>query len=145
MIKNLINSALNSEGGNLLDGLGFSSDKKEEALGLAKDSILGGLTDSFSSGNIGEISKAFSSGASSSLVQNIVSNYGSSLIAKLGVNETLAKTVSSQLIPMVFKFIGDKDDAPTDSDDGVKNLLGDLVGDSLKDKLGGMLKNKFKF
>ncbi|WP_372774773.1 hypothetical protein [Mangrovibacterium sp.] len=144
MIKDLISSALNSEGGSLLDSIGLPSDKKGKALDLAKDSILGGLTDSFTSGNIGEITKSFSSGGSSSLVQGIVSNYGSSLISKLGVNETIAKTVSSQLIPMVFKYINNRNDAPTDSDEGVKGLLGDLVGDGLKDKLGGFLKNKFK-
>ena len=145
MIKNLISSALSGEGAGLLENLGLASDKKEKALDLAKDSIMGGLTDSLTSGNISEITKSFSSGASSSLVQNIISNYGSSLISKLGINETLANTVSSKLIPMVFSFINNKNDAPTDSDEGVKGLLGDLVGNSITENLGGLLKNKFKF
>lgn len=145
MIKDLISSALSSQGSGLLNQLGLSSDKQEKALDLAKESVTGGLTDSFTSGKIGDITNAFSNGSSSSLVQSIVSNYGSSLVSKLGINETMAKTISSQLIPMVFNFINNRDDASTGNDEGVKGLLGDLVSDGLTDKLGGMLKNKFKF
>ena len=57
----------------------------------------------------------------------------------------MAKMISSAIIPMVFKFINNRDEAPTDTDEGVKSLLGDLVGDGIKDKLGGFLKSKFKF
>lgn len=145
MIKDLISKALSSEGAGLLEGMGLPSNKNEKALDLAKDSILGGLKDSFTSGNIGDITSAFSGGSSSSLVSSIASNYGSSLISKLGVSDTMAKTISSAIIPMVFKFINNREEAPTDSDEGVKSLLGDLAGDSIKDKLGGLLKNKFKF
>ena len=144
MIRSLINEALNANGASLLDGLGLSSDKQDKVLGLAKDSVLGGLTQSFQSGNIGEITRVFSEGSSSSLVQSIVSTYGSKLISKLGLNESLAKTISTAIIPMIFNYIGKKEEAPTESDEGVKDLLGELVGSGIKDKLGGMLKNKFK-
>ena len=145
MIKDLIRKALSREGAGLLEGMGLPSNKSEKALDLAKDSILGGLTDSFTSGNIGDITSAFSGGGSSSLITSITSKYGSSLISKLGVSDTMSKMISSAIIPMVFKFINNKEEAPTDSDEGVKDLLGDLVGDSVKEKLGGMLKDKFNF
>ena len=145
MIKDLISKALSSEGAGLLEGIGLPSDKHKGALDLANKSVIGGLTESLSSGNIGDITSAFSGGSSSSLVQSIVSNYGSSLISKLGINSTMASTISSAIIPMVFKFINNKDDAPTSNDEGVTDLLGDLVGDGITDKLGGMLKSKFKF
>ena len=145
MIKNLISEALSANGVSMLEGFGLSSGKQDKALDLAKDSVLGGLTQSFQSGNIGEITKAFSGGSSSSLVQSIISTYGSKLISKLGLNESLAKTISAAIIPMIFNYISKKEDVPTESDEGVKDLLGDLVGDSIKDKLGGILKNKFKF
>lgn len=144
MIKDLISKALSSEGAGLLEGLGLPSDKNEKALGLAKDSIIEGLKDSFTSGNIGDITSAFSGGSSSSLVSSIASKYGSNLISKLGLSDTMAKMISSAIIPMVFKFINNRDEAPTDSNEGVKDLLSDLVGDSMKDKLGGFLKSKFK-
>gem|GEM_PF-6695809 len=73
-----------------------------------------------------------------------MSTYGSKLISKLGLNESLAKTISTAIIPMIFNYIGKKEDASTGNDEGVKDLLGDLVGSSVKDKLGGMLKGKFK-
>lgn len=145
MIKNLIANALESEGAGLLKGLDLSSDKQEKALDLAKDSVMGGLKDTLKSGKIGDITKAFSSGTSSSLVQTITSNYASSLISKLGLSESMAKTISSKLIPLVFSFVNKKEDAPTDSDDGVKGLLGDLMGGKVGSKLGGLLKGKFKF
>lgn len=145
MIKELISSALKNEGSGLLSEIGLTPDKNEKVLDLAKDNILSGISDSFTSGNINAITQSFSGGASSTLVQNIISNYGYGLISKLGLNETMAKTVSNTLIPMVFNYIGNKNDAPTDNDEGVKRLLGDIVGDGLTDKLGGILKNKFKF
>lgn len=143
MIQELISKALSSQGAGLLDGLGLSSDKQEKALDLAKDSVVGGLSNSLSSGGISEITKAFSGGGSSSLVQNVVADYGQSLISKLGVSAPIAKTISDKIIPMVFDFIGKSKEAPTDTDEGVKGMLGDLVTGGLKDKLGGMFKNIF--
>lgn len=143
MIQELISKALNSEGVGMLNGLGLSDDKHEKAIDLAKESVLGGLTSSVTSGNISEITKAFSGGESSSLIKDVISNYGSSLVSKLGVSESVSKTISEKVIPMVFSFIGKSKEAPTDTDEGVKGMLGDLVGGGLKDKLGGMLKNLF--
>lgn len=145
MIKNLINDALKSEGLGILENLGLDSNKQGKAIDLAKESMMSGLTNSLSSGKIGDITKAFSAGTSSSLVQSIVAEYGSSLVQKLGLNATLAKTISSTLIPAVFNFINNRDDAPTDNDSGVKDLMGDLVKNTITNKLGGILKNKFKF
>ncbi|WP_372751341.1 hypothetical protein [Labilibaculum sp.] len=145
MIKDLISKALSSQGSGLLEGLGLPSNQHKKALELANDSVISGLTDSLTAGKIGDITNAFSGGSSSSLVQSIVSNYGSNLISKLGVNSTMASTISSAVIPMVFKFINSKDDAPTNNDEGVKSLLGDLVTDGITGKIGGLLKDKFKF
>lgn len=147
MIENLIKSALSSEGGNILSQLGLGADKHEAAMDLAQDSVMGGLKESLLSGGISSITSAIS-GGSGSLVNNIVSNYGASLISKLGVNEGLARTISSTLIPMVFKFIN-KDKTPTNSDDDVQNLLGDLMGGDAKggivDGAVGFLKDKLNF
>jgi len=57
----------------------------------------------------------------------------------------LAKTISTVIIPMIFNNIGKKEDAPTESNEDVKDLLSDLVANGMKDKVGGILKNKFKF
>ncbi len=145
MIKELLSSALKSQGPDLLNSLGLAPEKQDKALDLAKGSILGGLTDSLAGGGISNITKAFSSGTSSPLVQSIISNYGSDLISKLGLSDSLAKTISTTLIPLVFKFINKKDDAPTDNDEGVQGMLGDLMKDGVGEKLGGLLKGKFKF
>lgn len=145
MIKDLINSFLGGEGSSLMNDFGLSADNQEKASDLAKDSVLDGLSSSLSSGNIGDITKAFSGGSSSSLVQSITAQYGSSLISKLGISDSLAKTISTTIIPLIFSFINKKEDAPTESDEGVTDLLGDLVGGSITDKLGGMFKDKLKF
>lgn len=145
MLKNLINDAIGSKGKEFVQGLDLSPDKQEKALDLAKDSVFDGLKDSVKSGGIGDITKAFSGGESSTLVQSITSNYGASLISKLGLSESMSKTISTAVIPMVFNFINKKEDVPTDSENGVKSLLGDMVGNNINGKLGGLLKNKFQF
>lgn len=150
MIKDLITSVLGSEGSSLMQGFDLPADTQEKALDLAKDSVLDGISDTVSSGNIGAITQAFSGGSSSSLIQSIIAQYGSSLISKLGISDSLANTISTTIIPMIFSFINKDDSAPTDNDAGVTDLLGDLIGGSssggdIGGALGGMLKDKFKF
>ena len=145
MLKNLISNALGGEGKELLQGIDLSPDKQEQALDIAKESVMDGINQSVKSGAIGDITSAFSSGGSGSLVQSITSNYGASLISKMGLSESMSNTISTAIIPMVFKFINNKEDVPTDSDDGIKNLLGDLAGKDLQGTLGGLIKDKFKF
>ncbi len=146
MIENLIKSALSSEGGSLLSSLGLDADKQQPAMDLAKDSVLDGIKSTALSGGISSITSAIS-GGSGSLVESITSNYGASLISKLGVNDGLAKTISTAVIPMIFNFIK-KDKTPTNSDGDIKNMLGGLIGgdsDSMMDNVGGFLKNKLNF
>ncbi len=146
MIENLIKSALSSQGGSLLSSLGLDADKQQPAMDLAKDSVLDGLKSTALSGGISSITSAIS-GGSGSLVESITSNYGASLISKLGVNEGLAKTISTSLIPMIFNFIK-KDKTPTDSDSDVQGMLGSLIGggtDGMMDNVGGFLKDKLNF
>lgn len=146
MIENLIKSALNSEGGNLLSKLGLDADKQGTAMDLAQESVMGGLKDSLLSGGLSSITSAIS-GGSGSLIDGIVKNYGASLISKLGLSSSLANTISASIIPMIFNFIK-KDKTPTDSDGDVQNMLGDLVGggsDSILGSVGNMLKDKLKF
>ncbi len=147
MIENLIKSALSSEGGSLLSSLGLDLDKQQPAMDLAKDSVLDGLKSAALSGGISSITSAISGGGSGSLVESITSNYGASLISKLGVNEGLAKTISTALIPMIFNFIK-KDKTPTNSDSDVQSMLGGLIGggsDGMMDNVGGFLKDKLNF
>lgn len=145
MIQDLIKSALSEKGGDILESFGLDTSKKEGALDLAKETVLSGVTDQFTSGNISGIKDAFSSGTSSTLVQGIVSTYGSKLVSKLGLDPTTATNISQKLIPMVFDFINKKDSAPTDSESGIKDMIGGALEGAVADKIGGMLKGKFGF
>lgn len=145
MIQDLIKQALKEKGGDVLGNFDLNGQQQEKALDLAKESVMDGISKEVSSGNFGVLKNAFSQGSESSLVQGIVSNYGSSLISKLGLSPAISKTISEQLIPMVFKFIDKKDEVPTDSESGIKNMIGGALEGAVGDKIGGMLKGKFGF
>ncbi|TXC85219.1 hypothetical protein [Luteibaculum oceani] len=141
MIQDLIKQALKEKGGDLLGGFDLNGQQQEKALDLAKESVMDGITSEVKSGNFGILKNAFSQGSQSGLVQGIIGNYGNSLINKLGLSPSISKAISEQLIPMVFKFINNKEDAPTNSESGIKDLVGGAIGN----KIGGMLKGKFGF
>ena len=145
MIQDLIKKALQEKGGDILGGFDLSGDKKEKAMDLAKDTVMDEVTSQFTSGNLAGIKNAFSQGSSSSLVQTIISKYGSQLVGKLGLNPSLANSISGSLIPMIFDFIDKKDDAPTGSESGIKDMIGGALEGAIGNKLGGMLKGKFGF
>lgn len=145
MFQELIGKALKEHGGDVLSNFNLSGEKKDQAIDLAKETIGSKIMDEASSGNFGAIKNAFSQGSSSGLVQNIITSYGSKLVAKLGMSPDVATTISSKLVPMVFDFINKDDSAPTNSESGIKDLIGGAVQGAIGDKIGGMLKGKFGF
>jgi hypothetical protein len=104
MIDQIIKS-VKAELSNKLITLGLPSSKTGAAMDLAKEVIMGKITTQASGANIAGLMNMFNSKQpldQSLLVQNMMSDYGSRMASKLGVGESVSKSVSTFLIPFIM-------------------------------------------
>ena len=75
------------------------------------NSIFGAITDQISSGNLGAIQEMLSgsqTSSSSPIVNSIASNVVNNLVQKLGLNPSLAQTISAIAVPFVMNMFNSK-------------------------------------
>ncbi|HCM75137.1 MAG TPA: hypothetical protein DIS90_02050 [Cytophagales bacterium] len=141
MIDQIINS-VKGELGSKLVSLGLPESKTNGAIKLAKETVQGQLQGQISGGNLAGLTSLFNGKSpldQSSLVKTMVADYGTKMITKLGVSDTVAKSVSTFIIPFVMSRVSNQV-----SEGGEASLL-KLVGKG--DPLSKIksLGNMFKF
>ncbi len=147
-IKQIIEQISSQEAG---QEKGISADLTNEIAQETGQSIVSGLKDSVSKGNISELTDLFG-GSSSTLTSNpivlgIISNLISSLTGKLGIEGGVAKNFAGSVIPKILASLVAKSKDGT-SGFQLTDLLSLAGGDKNSDllgKLGGILdldKNK---
>lgn len=110
MIDQIINN-VKGELGSKLISLGLPESKTNGAIKLAKETVQSQLQGQVSGGNIQGLLSLFSGKPpldQSSLVKTMVSDYGTKMITKLGVSDTIAKSVSSFIIPFVMSRVSNQ-------------------------------------
>ncbi|MCB0493485.1 MAG: hypothetical protein KDC93_13845 [Cyclobacteriaceae bacterium] len=110
MIDQIINN-VKGELGSKLISLGLPESKTNGAIKLAKETVQSQLQGQVSGGNIQGLLSLFSGKPpldQSSLVKSMVSDYGTKMITKLGVSDTIAKSVSSFIIPFVMSRVSNQ-------------------------------------
>ena len=147
----MLNDFLNTVGGGLIDKISGNVDVGSANLDgvsdVVTDTFKDGIFEKLSRGDIGDIMSLLGSEGSSTpfaglLTNNLVRN----LISKLGLPKELSDTIANVAIPfLIEKFGGFVKDHGKDNEDGIKDLLGDVLEGSLKDKLIGALGKKFGF
>jgi len=155
----MLDSLLDGIKGQVVDTLkektGLDAGQAEQAVPLAKDSIMEGITGAVSGGNMGDLLGMFSGGGESGgggmmqnmVYQGIAGSFVSKLTSSLGIPESMASTVSGFALPMIMDKIkgGASNDAGEVDQAGLMSTLGlDSGGlaDGLKDKAADMLKDK---
>lgn len=158
----MLDSLMDGLKGQVIDTLkektGLDAGQAEQAVPLAKDSIVEGITSAASSGNLSGIMSMFSGGESAggnmmenAVYQGIAGNFVNKLTSAVGIPESMASTVSSFALPMIINKIKGKasDDSGEVNQAGLMDTLGldsgslldglkGQAGDMLKDKLGGL-------
>jgi hypothetical protein len=110
MIDQIINN-VKGELGSKLISLGLPESKTNGAIKLAKETVQSQLQGQVSGGNIQGLLSLFSGKPpldQSSLVKTMVSDYGTKMITKLGVSDTIAKSVSAFIIPFVMSRVSNQ-------------------------------------
>lgn len=109
------------------------------------DSIINGLKDSVSSGDISGLTSLLSGSASNiasnPIVSGMVGNLATSLIAKLGLPESVADSFASGVVPQVISAIVAKIQGGESGFD-LSNILSGLGGGGAQDLLGSLLGGK---
>ncbi|MEQ8364458.1 MAG: hypothetical protein RIF39_09695 [Cyclobacteriaceae bacterium] len=110
MIDQILNS-VKGELGSKLVSLGLPESKTSGAIKLAKETVQTQLQGQVSGGNIEGLISLFGGKPpldQSSLVKTMISDYGTKMVTKLGVSDSIAKSVSSFIIPFVMSRVSNQ-------------------------------------
>ncbi len=133
--------------GEQLSGAGVESDKISGVTDVVTNTFKDGLMEKFSGGDLSSIAGLLGKGGSSSpfagsLANNVVGN----LISKVGLSKEISNSVAKLAVPFVIeKLSGFASEKGKTGEDGIGDLMGDLIKGSMKDKLLGGLGKKFGF
>lgn len=122
---------------------GISSELTSSVAQATGSSIISGLKDSVSNGNISQLTDLFQGSgdiASNGAVTSIVSNLVGTLSSKLGIDSRVANNFASSVVPQALSMLVSK---LKDSNFSITDLLGAFSGGSgssggIMDALGGM-------
>lgn len=155
----MLDSLLDGIKGQVVDTLkektGLDAGQAEQAVPLAKDSIMEGLTGAVSGGDLSGVMSMFSGGGGEGgggmmenmVYQGIATNFIGKLTSKLGIPASMASTVSGFALPMIMDKIkgGASNDSGEVDQAGLMSMLGGGGGglvDGLKGQAANMLKDK---
>lgn len=147
----MLNEFLKTIKAGLVDKLAGKTEVDEGKLdGVAQvvtDTFKTGLEDKASSGKLGDIMGLLGKeGSSSPFASSLVNNTVSNLASKLGLPKGVSDTIAGIAIPFIIdKFSSFTSAKGKSNQEGVKDIVGDLLKGSAKDKLMGGLGKKFGF
>lgn len=147
MLNEFLQSIKGGLGEQLLGTTDLDSGKLEGVTNVVTDTFKDGLMDKFGSGDLSAITALLGKGGSSSpfagsLVNNVVGN----LISKMGLSKEISNTIAKVAVPFIIdKFSGFASEKGKNNEDGIGDLMGDLLKGSVKDQLLGGIGKKFGF
>lgn len=147
----MLDQFLKTVKGELVNQLAGKADVDEGKMdGVAQvvtDTFKTGLMDKAKSGKLDDIMGLLGkSGSSSPFASSLVNNTVSSLVSKLGLPKGIAESIGSIAIPFIISKFSDLTSTKGKSnEEGVKDIIGDLLKGSAKDNLLGGLKSKLGF
>lgn len=147
----MLEQFLNTVKGSLVSQLTGKTDVDEGKLdGVADvvaDTFKTGLVDKASSGKLDEIMGLLGNGgSSSSFATSLTNSTVSNLVSKLGLPKGISDKIGSIAIPFIIsKFSEFTSGKGKTNEEGVKDIMGDLLKGTVKDKLIGGIGKKFGF
>lgn len=143
MIDQLMKLVRENAGDEIINNPAIPNEKNDEAVREVGQSIIGGLKDQISSGNIQQLVSMFSGGAASGsnpVVSQLISSVAGGLASKLGLSPQTATQIASGLLPKVLSQFVNKAKDPNDKDFDLQDILSNLGGGSgnIGELLGGL-------
>jgi hypothetical protein len=133
MLDNLLDLVKQHAGDAIINNPAIPNEQNDEVISSATSSIVDGLKNAVSNGNIGDITSLFSGGsvANSSILQNIQGGFVGDLMNKFGVDPSTATNIAGNLIPNVLQKFVNKTNDPNDSSFDLQGILSHVGGGSL--------------
>lgn len=133
MFENLLNLVRENAGDAIINNPAIPNERNEEAISTASSSIVDGLKNAISNGNISDVMNMFSSGnaASSPLAQNIHGGFVENLMHQFGLNSTQAGSIATSLLPNILNKFVHKTNDPNDNSFDLQNILQHIGGGGL--------------
>jgi hypothetical protein len=107
------------------------AEKQNEVVEKTSSTIIDGLKSQLSFKNIGAITNLFKdedSVPSNPIVKNIQGTVTDALAQKVGLDKGIASTVSSTVVPAIFKLISERVNDPDDSEFDIQSLVSSIAG-----------------
>lgn len=136
MLDSIINLVKEEALKSITNNADVPADKKEAAIETTTSSIVDGIKNQLSGGNVSDLIGMFTgdSKASNSLTDSIQTSVISSLIEKVGLSKGVANTIATTVIPAVMSMISQKNNDSGDSFD-----IGSIIESVSGGKKGGLL------
>ncbi|MEO7211058.1 MAG: hypothetical protein ABIY35_08930 [Chitinophagaceae bacterium] len=131
MFEQLLDLIKDHSGNAIINNNDIPNEKNNEAIGLASNSVISGIQQAISSGNIKDILSLFSGKqdvTQNPVTQNIQGSFIDQLKSKLGLDHSQASSAASGLIPDVLKNLVQKTNDPGNSQFNLQNILNQVTG-----------------
>lgn len=135
MVENILSLVKDQVVKSIAGKVDIPSDKKQQAIDTTASSVLDGLKQQASAGDITDIISMFSDKSGSSLINSwlskgVESTVVAALTSKVGLNKSTATTLAGVVVPAVLNMFLKKANDNSDSSFDVGSLIGMLTGGS---------------
>ena len=143
MLENLTELVKQYAGDAIINNPAIPNEKNDEAIADASGSIIDGLKNAVSGGNLDSLTGLFNGGGSnvagSAVSQTIQSGFVQNLMQKFGLDQSKAGSIAASLIPVVMEKFVHKTNDPNDKSFDLPGIIGSLTGGGgMMDKLKGL-------
>jgi uncharacterized protein YidB (DUF937 family) len=151
MLDSILSGLKNQIAGELVSKAGIKDSQIDDIIKVAGESTKEVMTNKLSPDMLGDVMNLFSkgknSGAANGIQNDLINSFVGNLISKLGISDSMAKTISATAIPKIIEMItGENEKTPASDASALLNMFGggDSISDSLKGTLGNTLGGLFK-
>ncbi len=135
MLENVLGDLVSQYSRSAISGnASISEDKQNDIVQVLSESLLGGMKNQVSQGNVAGLLDIFSSKTTTSIgnpiLNGIQSSAASMLSQRIGLNPMIANGIVSTIVPMVMSSLGKKANDPQDNSLDFNDLIKSIGGGS---------------
>lgn len=131
MLEQLV-SLLQTEGRkDIIDNPAIPNERNEEAMGVAAETVMSGLKNALSNGQLNDVVGLFtgkSDVSSNPVAQGLTNDLAGSMMSKFGLDAGGAGSMAASLIPGLLSKLSQRTADPNDTGFDINSMLGSLMG-----------------
>ncbi|MFT3826772.1 MAG: hypothetical protein QM731_22810 [Chitinophagaceae bacterium] len=128
MLENLINLVKEQAGTAIVDNPAIPNDRNDEAIATAGSSITGSLQQMLANGNMKDVLQLFNgqSTTEAPAAQNISGDLTRNFMEKFGLNQQVAGSITSGILPGILGKLVNRTNDPSDSSFDLQSIFNSL-------------------